>query len=331
MITPLLSICIATFNRPRELVQVLLQIQDLENRTDIELVVVDSSEIKDEEVESILARLGGKHIWTGVACGIDQDYDLAIQNSLGKYCWLLPDDDRVITGAINKIVDATKSDAELILVNASVYNVDYTKKLSHSLISNVQEIENLKNATAKNLSRFSNLLTYIGCVVIKREVWLANASARFFGTEFVHVGIILSSLPMQDIVVIPEPQVEIRYGQAHWKNRYAKIWWINWENLIRTYISDPQVLNEWGISFGRKRLVNIFLVKALGNVSAIDVRYRTQSYPFLVRHILRIGTRLLPVLLLNFIFSAIFKVLGSEKYAVVLFDLADARRGSKKT
>ena len=330
IVGPRISICIATLNRPREVLEVLEVIARFENYSDFELIVIDSSRTKNIELEEKIYDLGGKFVWTGIACGIDQDFDLAVRNSSGDYCWLVTDDDRLLVESAIRILNATKSSPELVLINASVHDLDYSRMLSETLIPAKTGQSQILNADISALSSMSALLTYIGSVVIKRDLWLNSRPERFFGTEFVHVGVILSSLPIAQIQVIRDPLIQIRYGQAHWKMRYAQIWWKNWERLILSFVVNEEDLRLWGISRGKKRVINIFLAKALGRVTRSDLRERTQTYSILVRVLLRMAVFYSPRYALKLVFIGLFTLLGQKKYAVVLSDLRSISNTSLK-
>ena len=323
-IRPRISICIATLNRPIEVIEVIEAVAKFEHNSKFEIIMVDSSDAKNIELEEKIHDLGGKYIWTGIACGIDQDFDLAVRNSSGDYCWLVADDDRPVAESAIRILHAIASSPELVLINASVHNLDYTRMLSGTLIPDGAGESQILNADISALSAMSALLTYIGSIVIRRDLWLNSRPERFFGTEFVHVGVILSALPIKQIQVIRDPLVQIRYGQAHWKMRYAQIWWKNWERLILSFIENEEDHRLWGISHGKKRLVNIFLAKALGGVTRNDLRERTQTYSLLFRGLLRIVLLCSPRYALKLVFIGTFTLLGQKKYAVVLSDLRDA-------
>ena len=67
-------------------------------------------------------------------------------------------------------------------------------------------------------------LTFIGGVVIRRSQWLARQREPYFGTLFIHVGVIFQLPPLQKVSVIAQPLISIRYGNALWTARGFEIW-----------------------------------------------------------------------------------------------------------
>ena len=59
--------------------------------------------------------------------GVDQDFDRAVQQANGEYCWLLSDDDLIKPGAVAKVLEALREGPSLVLVNAEVHNKDFSR------------------------------------------------------------------------------------------------------------------------------------------------------------------------------------------------------------
>lgn len=78
-------------------------------------------------------------------------------------------------------------------------------------------------------------LSFIGCVVIRREIWLARERSRYYGSLFIHVGVIFQSLPVANVRVIAEPLITIRYGNAMWTSRSFEVWMFKWPQLIWSF------------------------------------------------------------------------------------------------
>ena len=84
-------------------------------------------------------------------------------------------------------------------------------------------------------------LTFIGGVVIRRDLWMARERERYFGTEFVHVGVIFQAPLPGTALVIARPLISIRYGMAHWTERSFDIWMFKWPDLVWSL---PEISDE---------------------------------------------------------------------------------------
>jgi hypothetical protein len=71
--------------------------------------------------------------------------------------------------------------------------------------------------------------------VIKRSSWLERNRAEYYGTLFIHVGVIFQYPPINNINVIAEPLITIRYGNGMWSPRSFEIWTFKWPKLIWSF------------------------------------------------------------------------------------------------
>ena len=78
----------------------------------------------------------------------------------------------------------------------------------------------------------ASYLSFIGCVVIKRALWLERDKETYYGSLFIHVGVIFQR-PMPDgVLVLAEPMISIRYGNAQWLPQQFEIWMFKWPALL---------------------------------------------------------------------------------------------------
>jgi abequosyltransferase len=78
-------------------------------------------------------------------------------------------------------------------------------------------------------------LSFIGCVIIKRQVWETRAKEKYFGSYFIHVGIIFQQPLPGDALAIAEPLISIRYANASWLDKYFEIWMFKWPDLLWSF------------------------------------------------------------------------------------------------
>ena len=282
---PLLSVCIATHNRAKFIGETLESI--VSQLTDeVEVLVVDgaSTDNTGSIVEKYRLKCPQlKYVYLPVKGGVDQDYDRAVQLAEGEYCWLFTDDDLLKPGAIISVLDEIKRGYSLIVVNAQVMNRDFTKVLENRLLKiNKNEIYAVSE-TELLFNRVVPYLSFIGGVVINRGVWMQRDKSRYFGTEFIHVGVIFQAPLPTAAVVIAEPYITIRYGNAQWTSRAFEIWMFKWPNLISSFShiskqagQEYQKTRSWG------RLKYIITYRAMRAYSLKEYRrwYTTKDSSF---------------------------------------------------
>lgn len=234
---PRLSICIATLNRGAFIGETLDTIMP-QLRDDVELVIVDGAS-KDDTGEVV-----GRYVATDPrvryvrlpkASGVDQDYDIAVSHAHGEYCWLMTDDDLLKPGAVDRVLAVLDGNVELVIVNTEVRTVDFGGALRGALVAKQEDVEYAPEDADRLLADTAHALSFIGCVVIRRSFWLARDRAAYYGSLFIHVGVIFQQARTPRTRVIAEPLITIRYGNAMWTARGFEIWMFKWPSLVWSF------------------------------------------------------------------------------------------------
>jgi len=232
-----LSICIATLNRGAFIGETLDSLLDQITGA-VEIVVVDgaSSDNTPEVMAEYVARYPQvKYFREQKNSGVDADFDKAVGYATGRYCWLMTDDDLLRPDAITTVLAATGADDDLIIVNSTIRNLDLSVEFES------QRLPHNTNKAFKNIDRESLFLetaaylSFIGCVVIRREFWLSRKRVDYYGSLFIHVGVIFQSPPVSNVRIIAEPLIVIRYGNAMWTPRSFEIWMFLWPKLVWSF------------------------------------------------------------------------------------------------
>jgi glycosyltransferase involved in cell wall biosynthesis len=233
---PRLSICIATFNRGAFIAETLDSIVP-QLAPEIELVIVDgaSTDATREVVERYAARHPRiRYLRESENSGIDADYDKAVGYATGEYCWLMTDDDLMNAGAVARVLEALGDDPDLVVVNAQVCNVDLSRPLMDRFLDFAED-RSYPNGSERFFTEVANYLSFIGAVVIRRALWLERDRASFYGTLFIHVGVIFQAPLPGPIHVLAAPLIRIRYGNAMWTSRGFEVWMFKWPGLIWSF------------------------------------------------------------------------------------------------
>lgn len=229
-----LSICIATRNRA-ELLKETIESALPQLGEQVEIVVVDGA--SSDKTSSVMAELAEqdsriRYFYEEENGGIDRDYDKAVGYATGTYCWLMSDDDLFLPGAIARVLAASKDDPSLIVVDAQVRDscqsdllLENRLNLNSDQVYATGELEPLFVTTARQLS-------FIGSVIVRRSLWLARKREPYFGSYFIHVGVIFQKPLPQGAVVLTSPCLSIRYGNASWTSRSFEIWVFKWPWIV---------------------------------------------------------------------------------------------------
>lgn len=232
-----LSICIATYNRGSFISEtldcILAQVEP-----GVEIVVVDGA--SPDNTPEVMAQYVSNHpeikyYREKENSGVDADFDKAVGYANGQYCWLMTDDDLLHEGSIKKVLSALNDQVDLVIVDAEVRNADMSMILEKSRLNFDTDRSYNKGDEESFFVDVGNQLSFIGCVIIRRDFWLSRERAPYFGTVFIHVGVIFQHPPPENIHVIAEPLVLIRYGNAMWTPRAFEIWMFKWPKLIWSF------------------------------------------------------------------------------------------------
>lgn len=232
-----LSICIATFNREKFIGETLDSILS-QVEPGVEVIVVDGA--SPDNTPDVMAKYTAKYpqiqyIRESVNSGVDADFDKSVSYAKGEFCWLMTDDDLLCPGAIAAVLAAIDSKTDLVIVNAEVRSTDLSERFEKRRI----ELHEDKIYGATDKETFfvdcAAYLSFIGCVVIRRSLWLNRDRATYYGSLFVHVGVIFQNPPIENTKVIAEPKIIIRYGNAMWTSRSFDVWMFKWPELIWSF------------------------------------------------------------------------------------------------
>jgi glycosyltransferase involved in cell wall biosynthesis len=243
-----LTICIPTLNRG-SFIGATLESIVAQATDEVEILVMDGgSTDRTQQVVSDFQRRfrslryirkdfesAGLNPPTTSSAGFDRDCNRAMELAEGEYCWLFSDDDLLKPGAIQTVLNATRKQYGLIIVNAEVRSANLGRMLGpRRLLLTADRV--YKPSENQNLFvDVGDFLSFLGCVVIKRRLWIAREKEKYVGSGFVHAGIIFQTPIPEDVLVISEPLISIRYGNALWGPRRFQIWMFDWPDLIWSF------------------------------------------------------------------------------------------------
>jgi glycosyltransferase involved in cell wall biosynthesis len=328
---PKLSICIATFNRGAFIAETLNSILS-QNSEQIEIVVVDggSKDNTQKVLEFYQNSFSNFNYYREeVNSGVDIDYDKAIQYANGYYCWLMTDDDLLIDGAIERLLCKLIDNYDLLVLNSEVWNTDFTFNLETRMSTMIQD----KIYTGRNkLEMFADLgtcLSFIGSVVIRRRVWLERVREKYYGSLFVHVGVIFQSPIENDVYFHAEPIIKIRYGNGMWSPRSFEIWYFKWPELVWSFgsfedLSKSKIVmrEPW------RRYWLLIKSRAIGEYTWKEYETHFSKLSWSISRLLTYSICFINPKLLNFILVILY-VCFKPRLKYTIFDLIRSRNSSR--
>lgn len=287
---PKLSICIATYNRGKFISETLESIlpQLCDN---VELLILDGASpdnTRDVVFESTKHIHNVKYIRESINSGVDRDYDKVVGYAKGKYCWLMTDDDLLHPDAVRRVLRELDKSPELVVVNAEVKNVDFSKTLTERQL-NITVDQTYNSLTSEQFFyECIGYLSFIGGIVISRDVWMSRDREKYYGTLFIHIGVIFQGPPIVSVHVISDPLVIIRYGNAMWTGKMFEIWAFKWPNLVWSFGSFSDEAKRRVCQFAPwKNIKTLIYYRAAG-------AYSTREYEMLISNKTPLIDKVLP-------------------------------------
>lgn len=226
-----LEICIQAFNRHIELRELLDQLNDIyQYNENFSCLIGDYS--TEASCAGIIEKISKSYVFTryykGINRGIDFGFSELVERSIGRYCWLMSDDDHVKSDQARIFLeDGLDEFYDIYILNAEVWSQTFSTKLKDSLISVVRFSED---------DYIKSVISYIGSLVIKRHTWIANCDERFFGTYFNHAYVVKNALiNSANLRQIVHPILKIRANNALWTTTSFQIWTQHWPRFLHYF------------------------------------------------------------------------------------------------
>ena len=328
-IRPVLSICIATYSRGKFIGETIESIL-CQLVAGVELIVVDGA--SPDDTSEVMVRYASRHpdiryFREQENTGVDGDYDKAVGYATGEYCWLMTDDDLLRPGAVDRVLNELHGPNDLVIVNSEVRSADLSILLQPRRLDFTNDRSYSSNESEAFFAQCARYLSFIGCVVIRRELWLARERVRYYGSLFIHAGVIFQKPLVNSVHVIAEPLIQIRFGNAMWTPRGFEIWMFKWPQLIWSF---------QGISDHAKRTIcpavpsrsaaRLFYYCALGAYGPAEFSRHYHSATGWARFKAYAASQF-PAKLANFI-CVFYLVLFKRRALMALYDLSGSRNAT---
>ncbi len=326
---PKLSICISTYKREKFIAETLESIIP-QLTEEVELIIVDGASPDNTPAivkEYITAKHNIRYFRERENSGIDGDYDKSVSYANGLFCWLMTDDDLIEPNAVSKILASIDESVDLIVLNAVVKNINLTKVLIPNLCK-VPADKSYDESTNELFFKDTALaLSFIGCVVIRREVWLSRDREKYYGTLFIHVGVIFQATPIANTKVIAAPLISIRYGNAMWAPRGFEIWMFKWPQLIWSFDYSDDTKSAVSMREPWKNIKSLILSRALGSYTKseyLSFLADQSTAPSRLKYLL---IAMLPAKITNLAIS-IYCLLFNRKLGIEIYSLAKSKNST---
>ena len=225
--SPTISFAIPTYNGSEWISQsiesVLSQIILEDSIDQYEIVVSDNA--STDGTEAIIAEYVEKYpglfvyVRNESNIGFDNNVEALFKKARGEYLWLLGDDDYLKPGSIKKmegIIRTHSATSPLAVVLMTVWLLDlrdnsYVKSEDFAADKFCRDGNDFFRESRWASSAMSSLL-------IRRDEWNRLDLRRYYGSQWIHVGAIVSILSeAKPSYIVSEPMAVVRYATQRWK------------------------------------------------------------------------------------------------------------------
>jgi glycosyltransferase involved in cell wall biosynthesis len=275
-----LSICISTRNKGHVIGKTLETVLSQTTR-DCEVVVVDGA--STDETELVMTEIARQHPKVSYFRqhqngGFDRDFDRAVELARGEYCWLLPDDDLLNPGAIGRVLDEIDKNYAVIVLNHEYIDASTCRPLDSPELKMKTNRVFAPDEVSELFESCLNILTYVGSIVIRRDIWLSRPRHELYGCDFIHLGIVFRGPIPGSILLIVAPLIRIRIGGQQWLSRGYEIAMVKWPRLVNSFLISDSAKAIATIDCAKwKSFEILFEFRAIGGYSLIEYRKYIRS------------------------------------------------------
>ena len=162
---------------------------------------------------------------------LDSNVNRSIELGTGKYAWVFGDDDILVTGILKKIIKFLKTKKPNLLVcNSKAFSEEGI--IEAKRMPKKRNFLYGKNDNDKFLIDMAGYLTYVGAIIVKKQLWIENYKKIKIGTFFAHIDCIASIKNNRDVHYFAMPAIKMRLGSQTWLKKSFQIWYIFYPEII---------------------------------------------------------------------------------------------------
>jgi abequosyltransferase len=229
---PLLSICIPTYNRDTFLQQCLASISaEIEKSKSEDLVeIVIRSNASTDTTDTVVATFTKDHPRILLTyskndsnIGFDRSFVKLIEDSHGKYCLSLGDDDAIFENSLAYLLETLKaSTTPFYGINAWGYDSLLEKPVLHHPNINIQKDTYHKElreyiGSIKEYTNLVGIFVGLSTQLFERDSFVAfKGKEKYFDTLAVHMYVLLQVHKNNPYMVLARPIIKTRASNIRW-------------------------------------------------------------------------------------------------------------------
>lgn len=179
--TPILSICIPTYNRPKELIESLQSIMESVKGYESKVEIIVSNDAGPANTEEIIGKMKNDKIviqhHRNTNNMRDANFFVLANLARGKYLWVFGDDDLMEKHTVRAVLEKIKDNYNLVICNYSLWSNDFSKVIRDRVLPIHQDVVISEHDTLLKTSGLR--LGFISMIIIRRDIFLALPPSEY--------------------------------------------------------------------------------------------------------------------------------------------------------
>jgi hypothetical protein len=320
-ISPLLTIAIPSNNKTELLALAIGSIvSQFSNENDCEICISDNSIDNSTERlirEKYLSMHQVSYNRTLDAPSLDENVNKVVQLSKGKYVWIFGDDDLIVEGALDKVINhLIDFSPDILILNSLSFDKSGVIEDSRTVLEKSKNYGPTDNDIF--LTELGGYLTYVGGIVIRRELWIKYFRSEMVGSYFAHIDAVCTAKVDRTAAYISDPCIQMRLHNQTWTSKHYQIWNILFPKTI------------WGLSgyseFAKSSVTPQILINSLKAMlsSRAYGRFNIKIYREVILNnldannitkLIGLIVALLPQWILSFVYRSYIILIKNERQA----------------
>ncbi len=139
--------------------------------------------------------------------GYDYNVNKLFKVALGKYVWIVGDDDLLDLGAVNYVLEIIRKYKGLsfIYVNFSMFSRNNNSVVNKKYTSLREDVH--FDTADEFLGRIKTDSNFISTNIFKKSLWDSNLNEKYFGSAWIHFGVMLDIIQEGNLYAVSHPYV----------------------------------------------------------------------------------------------------------------------------
>jgi abequosyltransferase len=234
-VNPLLTIAIPSNNKT-ELLDIAIEsiVSQLERYSNCEICISDNSIGNTTEIlvknKYVSLRQMSYHRSLD-SPSLDENVNKVVQLAKGDYVWLFGDDDIIVDGALDKIIShLIEFSPDILILNSLSFDQSGIIETSRTVLDKSKTYGPTDDD--EFLKELGGYLTYLGGVVIRRELWVRYFRSEMVGSYFAHIDTVCSAKVGGTAYYMSDPAIKMRLHSQTWSSKHYQIWNIFFPRVI---------------------------------------------------------------------------------------------------